>query len=24
VLTFNFTGDGLRDMFDPRYKRIYG
>ena len=24
VLTFNFTGDGLRDMLDPRYKRIYG
>lgn len=24
VLTFNFTGDGLRDILDPRYKRIYG
>ena len=23
VLTFNFTGDGLRDILDPRYKRIY-
>jgi len=24
VLSFNFVGDGLRDMLDPRYKRIYG
>jgi peptide/nickel transport system permease protein len=24
VLSFNFTGDGLRDILDPRYKRIYG
>lgn len=24
VLTFNFTGDGLRDILDPRYKRTYG
>jgi peptide/nickel transport system permease protein len=23
VLTFNFTGDGLRDILDPRYRRIY-
>jgi peptide/nickel transport system permease protein len=23
VLSFNFTGDGLRDILDPRYKRIY-
>jgi peptide/nickel transport system permease protein len=23
VLTFNFTGDGLRDLLDPRYRRIY-
>lgn len=23
VLTFNFTGDGLRDIMDPRYRRIY-
>jgi peptide/nickel transport system permease protein len=24
VLSFNFTGDGLRDILDPRYKRVYG
>lgn len=24
VLSFNFAGDGLRDILDPRYKRIYG
>lgn len=24
VLAFNFTGDGLRDILDPKYKRIYG
>ncbi len=24
VLAFNFIGDGLRDVLDPRYKRIYG
>ena len=24
VLAFNFVGDGLRDLLDPRYKRIYG
>jgi len=23
VLSFNFIGDGLRDLVDPRYKRIY-
>jgi ABC-type dipeptide/oligopeptide/nickel transport system permease subunit len=23
VFTFNFTGDGLRDILDPRYRRIY-
>jgi peptide/nickel transport system permease protein len=23
VLSFNFLGDGLRDLLDPRYKRIY-
>ena len=24
VLAFNYCGDGLRDLFDPRYKRLYG
>lgn len=24
VLGFNFMGDGLRDILDPRYRRIYG
>jgi len=23
VMSFNFLGDGLRDIFDPRYKRAY-
>jgi peptide/nickel transport system permease protein len=23
VLSFNFTGDGLRDLLDPRYKRTF-
>ncbi len=23
VLSFNFMGDGLRDLLDPRYKRVY-